>query len=171
MTWIPKKLTREQMEERRRIGGQLLKAGRLPKTEIARQLGVSRMTVLRWAHRMSSGGLRQLHRRKASGRPPRLTRPQRQTVLRILKRGALAAGFPTDRWTLARIQKVIEREFGVHYHRNYLSELLQSWGWSVQQPVARARERDEELIQAWLEHDWPRIKKGAALARHHSVFR
>jgi transposase len=171
MAWIPKKLTREQMEERRRLGGRWLKAGRVSKAEIARQLGVSRMTVLRWAQQMKSGGLRRLRRRTASGRPPRLTRPQRQRVWRILKRGALAAGFPTDRWTLARIQKVIERELGVHYNLNYLSQLLQSWDWSVQQPVARARERDEELIQAWLEHDWPRIKKGAALARTHSVFR
>lgn len=139
--------------------------------EIARQLGVSRMTVLRWARWMRSGGLRRLQRRKASGRPPRLTRQQRQSVVRILKRGALAAGFPTDRWTLARIQQGIEREFGVHYNLNYLSALLQNWGWSVQQPVARALERDDELVEAWLAHDWPRIKKGAALARDHRIFR
>jgi transposase len=120
---------------------------------------------------MRSGGLRRLQRRKASGRPPRLTRQQRQSVVRILKRGALAAGFPTDRWTLARIQQGIEREFGVHYNLNYLSALLQNWGWSVQQPVARALERDDELVEAWLAHDWPRIKKGAALARDHRIFR
>jgi hypothetical protein len=37
MTWIPTKLTREQMEERRLERGQLLKEGKLSNAEIARQ--------------------------------------------------------------------------------------------------------------------------------------
>jgi transposase len=60
------------------------------------------------------------------------------------------------------VKKVIEREFGVSYHRDYISRLLHALGWSVQKPDPRAIERDEELIQAWLQQDWPRIKKSAA---------
>jgi len=162
-------LTREQMEERRRAGAKLLRAGRLSQAEIARQLGVSRATVSDWAKRLTSGGLRALHRRKATGRPAELTRDDQQALRRLLRRGALAAGFPTDRWTLRRIAQVIQREFEVRYHPSSLHRVLKRLGWSVQQPLPRASERDETLIRAWLAQDWPRIKKSAALRRGHRV--
>ncbi len=159
------------MAERRRTAAGLLRAGRLSQAEIARRLGVSRATVSDWAKRLKSGGLRALQLRKASGRPARLTRAEKQTLRRVLRRGALAAGFPNDRWTLSRIGQVIQREFGVRYHINYLNRLLAGLGFSLQQPLPRAAERDEDLIRAWLAQDWPRIKKGAALRRRHRVLR
>ena len=169
MTWTPLHLTREQMEERRLKGAQLLKAGKLSQAEIARQLGVSRTAVTHWAQQLDSG--QPLQRRVASGRPPKLTAAQQRTLKRLLKHGACAAGFPTERWTLGRIQHVIEREFGVTYHEHSLSVVLAGLGWSWQQPLARAQERDEDIIQAWLAQDWPRIKKGAATWRRHRVLR
>jgi transposase len=169
MTWKPTHLTREQMEERRLQGAQLLKASKLSQAEIARQLGVSRTAVMRWAQQLAAG--QSLRRRVAPGRPPKLTRAQQRTLPRLLKRGARAAGFPTERWTLGRIQHLIEREFGVTYHAHSLSDVLAGWGWSLQQPLARAQERDEEVIRAWLAQDWPRIKKGAAMWRRHRLLR
>jgi transposase len=70
---------------------------------------------------------------------------------------------------LRRIARVIEQAFGVHYHVNSLHRLLDGLGWSLQQPLPRATERDEALIRAWLTKDWPRIKKSAALRRGHCV--
>ncbi|MBN2385809.1 MAG: winged helix-turn-helix domain-containing protein [Anaerolineales bacterium] len=58
---------------------------------------------------------------------------------------------------------MIEREFGVSYHRDYISLLLHEMGWSVQKPDPRAIERDEERIRAWLKQDWSRIKKARRL--------
>ncbi len=171
MSYRPSKLTPEQLEERRREGARLLRKGRLSQAKIARELGVSRATVSDWAHKLEAGGLRQLHQRSRSGRPPKLTRAQQRELLHLLKRGALAAGFETDRWTGPRIQQLIEQKFEVSYHSRYLPRLLHKLGWSQQLPLARAVERDEELIRAWLEHDWPRIKKGAAQRRKYSVFR
>jgi transposase len=169
MAWAPTQLTPEQVEERRRQGGRLLQAGRLSQAEIARQLGVSRAAVCHWAHDLAQGGWRALRRRTPPGRPPRLTTRQQRALLRRLRRGARAAGFPTERWTLARVQQVIVHEFGVRYHPHYLSRLLHRLGWSQQQPLPRAVERDEDLIRAWLAQDWPRIKKSAAARRPHRV--
>jgi transposase len=171
MGWAPEYLTRDQMEQRRRTGARLLKAGRLSQADIARQLGVSRTTVSEWSKQLASGGLRALRRRKPEGRPSRLSPADKQTLVRSLKRGAVAAGFATERWTSGRIRQLIERKFSVRYHVKYLPRLLSRLGWSLQQPLPRAAERDEELIRAWLAHDWPRIKKGAATRRKHSVFR
>jgi transposase len=159
------------MEERRLEAARLLRAQQLTQAEIARQLGVSRMTVSRWAAQLRDGGVRQLRRRRGGGRPAKLTAEQKRQLRRLLKRGARAAGFLTERWTLARVQQLIEREFGVSYHRNHLSWLLDQLDWSVQQPLPRAAERDEDVIRAWLAQDWPRIKKGAATWRRRGVLR
>lgn len=169
MEWKPTRLTREQMEERRLEAARLLRAGKVSQAEIARQLGVSRMAVSQWASQLKAGGVRQLRRRHGGGRRAKLSPAQKQQLKRMLKRGAQAAGFLTERWTLARVQQVIEREFGISYHRNHLSWLLDQLDWSVQQPLPRAAERDEDLIRAWLAGDWPRIKKGAAAWRRRGV--
>jgi transposase len=90
-------------------------------------------------------------------------------LLRQLKCGALAVGFPTDRWTLGRVQQLIKREFKVEYHPNYLSRLLRQLNWTPQYPMPRAKERDDELVEAWLRQDWPRIKKSTANWRRNSA--
>lgn len=162
MTWTPKQLTRTQLEERRREGAHLIRQGKLSYSAIARLLGVSRAAVSQWAAHLDSGGLRALNSRAITGRPARLSEQDGRQLRRLLRRGAAVAGFPTEQWTLSRIQQVIEREFQVTYHPCYVSRWLRARGWSVQQPVPRAAERDEELIRAWLAQDWPRIKKSAA---------
>lgn len=96
---------------------------------------------------------------------------QQRALIRHLKDDAAAAGFPTARWTLARVRQLIHRRFGVAYHPKYLNRLLRRLGFSPQVALPRARERDEALIRAWLEQDWPRIKKSAAARRRHRVFR
>ncbi len=171
MTWRPKKLTREQQAERRAEAIRLLEAGEMKQVEIARHLGVTEAAVSRWKKRLTEAGAQALQLRKASGRPPKLDEAAKQKLVETLEAGAVAAGFPTERWTQARVQKVIEREFGVHYHQNYISRLLHSLGWSVQKPEAQTIERDEELIRVLLSRDCPRIKKGAAARRRDRVRR
>jgi transposase len=169
MTWIPKKLTREQMAERRAEGVRLLETGEKSQAQIARELGVSEARVSVRHKKLREQGPQSLDARTASGRPAKLSTTDKAKLAEKLKLGALAAGFPTEQWTQARVKKVIEQEFGVSYHSNYISRLLGSMGWSVQKPDSRAMERDEELILAWLKQDWPRIKKGTAARRRHRV--
>ncbi len=164
MIWRPRHLTRTQLEERRLEAGRLLQAGQLSHAAIACQLGVSRAAVSTWAKQLrhSRGDLRSLQNRPVPGRPPRLTTDQWQRLREVLSRGALQAGFDTERWTLRRIRALILVEFGVRYHAHYLSRRLKALGWSPQHPAVYARERDDALVQAWLTHDWPRIKKRLA---------
>lgn len=159
--WRPLKLTPEQLEERRLAAGRLLRTGRLTQAEIARCFGVAPAAVCQWAKRLRDGqrGFAGLRRRAKSGRPPRLTTAQWQELLEILARGAKCSGFETERWTLPRVRRVIERRYGVTYHVDYLSTRLRALGWTAQVPAVWAAERDEELIRAWLNRDWPRIKK------------
>jgi len=159
--WQPSKLTPEQIEERRMEGGRLLREGNLSHAEIARRLGVSRSAVSQWAQQIKQRrrGLKSLKRIKPKGRQAYLAGSQWQKVLRDLQRGAQAFGYEDERWTLDRIQQLIAERYGVSYNTNYLSEKLRKSGWSVQQPVRVAREREEALVTEWFREHWPRIKK------------
>ena len=84
---------------------------------------------------------------------------QRAQIAQLLQEGPLAHGFATELWTLARIAKVVEQCFGVHYHASQVWRILVSLGWSCQKPQSRARERDETAIARWRRGAWPRLKK------------
>ncbi|MFN8428254.1 MAG: IS630 family transposase [Anaerolineales bacterium] len=157
------------MEERRLAGGRLLKAGKLSQAEIARQLGVSRATVSEWAKIVETKGIGGLRKRKAAGSSSKLNMQQKQKLKHLLDRGALANGFPTDRWTLERVRQLIQQKFEVVYHPNYLNRLLRKLGFSPQKPLPQAIEQEQELVEAWLQKDWPRIKKVAAARRRNRV--
>ena len=150
-------------------GGRLLKAGKLSQAEIARQLGVSRATVSDWAKTIEAKGIRGLRKRKAAGSQSKLNPSQKQKLKYMLDRGALANGFPTDRWTLDRVRQLIQGKFEISYHPNYLNRLLRNLGFSPQKPLHQAIEQDQALVKAWLQRDWPRIKKVAAARRRNRV--
>jgi transposase len=162
IVWRPTHLTPEQMEERRLAAATLLRQGQLSQAEIARHLGVSRASVCRWAATLAQEGLRGLAARPNLGPLPRLDEQAWTRLGRLLDRGALAAGFATERWTLGRIAVLIEREFGVRYHPRYLERPLKAHGFSVQRPATRARERDELVIAVWPKRDWVALKKRRA---------
>ena len=68
-------------------------------------------------------------------------------------------GYRTNLWTTARIAEVIEREFGVHHHRDHVGRLMHSLDWTHQKPETRALERNEEAIERCKRKDRPRVKK------------
>src|SRR5258707_10934063 len=152
MAWQPTRLTRAQLEERRLAAGRRLRAKRQRPSPaaVAREFGVSRAAVTHWQRRLAQAGLRGLRCRRPSGRPSRLTPGQWRHLIRLLDRGALAAGFDTERWTQRRIAVVIARTFGVRYHFRSLGRALRARGWTPQGPVAQAKERDDALVAAWL---------------------
>ena len=163
-SWTPPRLTPAQLEARRVEAAGLLQTGRRTPAEIARALGVSRQSVHRWQQTVRRAGRAGLRRRPHTGRPPKLTAAQWGRLARILARGATAAGFDTERWTLRRIAAVAAQQLHVRYHFRSFSRVLRAHGWSPQRPATRALERNEALIAAWLQRDWPRIKRGLAAA-------
>lgn len=146
------------LELRRRRALALVQEG-LSLNAAARRIGCAASSVMRWLRAFRRRGPEGLKVRRASGRPPRLSARRRQQLLQQLLRGPMAHGYPTDLWTTQRIAEVIERRYGVRYHRNHVSRLLAQCGWSCQKPERRARERDEQAIARWKRHTWPRVKK------------
>ena len=171
MSWQPQTLSKAQREERRLEGGRLLREGKLTQREIADHLGVSPASVCKWKQKLDAHNRRltALASTTAQGANPRLTAKQWKQIKRMILAGALAAGFSTERWTLSRIQQAIKTKFGVSYTTAWLSIRLRQLGLSVQRPQTKARQRDDELAEAWLKQDWPRIKKSVRTSRSHHL--
>ncbi len=151
----------ELLQYRRRKALELYDEGR-SLNEVGRLVGCAPSSVMRWRDARDEGGEKALEVKKASGRPPKLTEKQRRKLEKMLLKGPLAAGYGTDLWTTARIADLIERTFGVKYHRDHIGRLLHQMGWSHQKPERRALERDQQEIDRWLAEDWPRVKKTPA---------
>ncbi len=152
----------ETIEARRIEGARLLKR-KVPQAEVARRLGVSRQAVSVWARALAqaNGAVVKLKARPL-GRPKQLTASQCASLRRLLLKGALAAGFPTELWTVKRVRALIQREFGVKYSNTGGWELLRSLGFTPQKPEKRALQRDEQAIAQWKRKSWPALKKKPA---------
>lgn len=154
-----------QLEQRRRQAVRLLRAGK-GVSEVARVIASAKSSVSRWWAEYRQRGLRSLRPKPVPGRPLKLSPSQRAQLLRLLARGAVAAGYSTDLWTTQRICDFIRQHFGVRYHRDYIGPLLRDLGWSWQKPEGRALQRDEEAIERWKKSTWPHIKNAQRRGAH-----
>jgi transposase len=145
-------------EERRKRAWKLKEQGWQQK-DIAVALGVSKGAVSQWMKRGRAGGVEALKAHPPKGVRPKLTVEQKAQIPSLLAKGAESYGFRGDVWTASRVAEVIERTFGVRYHRDHVGRLLREAGWSRQQPIERAAQREEAAIKQWSEQRWPAIKK------------
>jgi transposase len=157
-----KRATRERAARQvRRERAAALFAQGASQAEVARQLDVSRQSASRWHAGWQAAGATGLQSRGPTGRRPKVADDQLAKVEQALLQGALAHGFATDVWTLDRIAVLIQGLTGVQLSNPSVWRLLRHrLGWTVQRPQGQAKERDEEAIQHWVAHEWPRIKKG-----------
>jgi transposase len=149
----------KELELRRRKGMRML-ARVVAQAEVARTLAVSRQTTSSWAKKLAEDP--QAWRRKPLGRPGGLDAAQKKQLGKALLAGAVANDFPTELWTLARVAKVIEREFGVTYSTVNVWRILREMGFSSQRPASRAIQRDEAAIEQWRTKRWPALKTSRA---------
>src|SRR5215470_17028031 len=148
------KFDRVKLELRRLKAARLLKQG-MHEAEVARQVGVHRQSVNRWAKQWAKGGRTAPKRAPRTGRPPKLSAADHQHLLQGLKRGPEALGYRTGLWTAWRVADLIQRECGVKYSTVHAWRVLRDLGWTPQRPAGRALERNEPAIRRWKRQRWP----------------
>lgn len=148
--------------ERVRLLAMLRLADGWTQQEVAEFLDISTRSVRRWRQRFRRAGEAGLACPPGRGRPPKLDDEQVGQVLSWLDRRACDFGFATDRWTAPRVTELIERRFGVRLNHRYLNDWLRRHGITPQMPQRQPRERDDARVDAWVAHQWPRIKKRSA---------
>jgi transposase len=146
----------KELEARRRRGMRMLARG-VTQAEVARACEVSRQTAMSWARMLTEDA--SAWRRRPLGRPGAFDEKQRARLSDLLMQGAVANGFATEMWTLARVGKLIEHEFGHAFSLTHVWRVLREMGFSSQRPVGRAIQRDEQAILQWKQQRWPTLKK------------
>jgi transposase len=160
----------DDWREWRRLRALVLQQQGWSQRHIGDALGVSEETVSRWLARVRDGGPEALLARSSPGRPPRLSSAQKRLIPEFLCHGPEAYGFRGDVWTCARVARVIEEEFGVHYHKDHVGKLLKELRWTPQVPIKRAIQRDEAAIERWRGDVWPELQRRARRERRTLVF-
>ncbi|HWF09723.1 MAG TPA: helix-turn-helix domain-containing protein [Bryobacteraceae bacterium] len=115
------------METRRLEAAKELLNG-VTQSQVARRYGVSRTTASRWHRSIVHKGFEGLRRRRATGRPSRLTADQVDGIRRMFLEGAVAHGFGSERWTTGRLALAIEKRFGVRYDQDHVGRLMHKFG-------------------------------------------
>jgi transposase len=146
------------IEARRRQALRLLDKG-YSLAEVGRMTDSAASSVMRWRDARARGGSEALKVRSTPGRPPALSKAQRQRIINKLLKGSMAHGYGTELWTTSRVAAVIHQCCKVQFHRSHVARLLHDFGFSCQKPERRALERDEVRIEQWKRKDWPRVKK------------
>jgi transposase len=120
-------LTRDEMESRRLLAAQELQRG-LSQSQVARKFGVSRTTASRWHRALNGKGVDGLRKRRAPGRPSRLTQEQLRLVAELYEAGPRLCGFEANRWTTSRFAKAIDARFGIRYDPDHVGRIMHRLG-------------------------------------------
>ena len=129
--------------------------------QVAGILKVDAKTVERWWAQFLLHGVAGAPRKKSSGRPPKLSKTQKQELARQLDAGPSAAGFSAAAWRTPLIQQLIQNLFGVFYNVFYLAQFLKNLGFSWQKAAFVSDHLDELKRHEWRTTIWPETVKQA----------
>ena len=142
-----------------RIQGILMSLDGYTPGEIAHRLKIHRSTVPMWIHAWNEHGSQGLWEGHRSGRPSRLTAPEREQLCDILDSGPVAYGLETGIWTSPMVSQILREEFDQEYHPGHVRKLLKQLGYSVQRPTSRLVQADETEKRKWVRYTYPNLKK------------
>lgn len=153
---------RARREQVRRQAARMFAAGKSA-PQVAAELEVSTKSAYAWRRAWQAGGEPALASKGAPGPDRILSEAQVGKLIEKLDEGPAAAGWDEDqRWTLARVCTLIGRMFHVTVSIATAWEVLRRAGYSPQQPIQRAAERDEAAIAHWKRYQWPAVKGSRA---------
>lgn len=139
----------------------------MPVVDVASEFGVNRKTVSRWVARLESEGVSGLNRKTGSGRPRKLEELTEDELYDIVLQGALAFGYESDLWTVARLRRVIAEEFEIDLSKNTVWRRLRDAGLTYQKPEREYYEIDEATRKKWLRYEVPKIRR--TVRKHRAI--
>ena len=154
---LDKAYVRGDLRTVRRLSVLLMMAERISMAEILRVWNVTAQTVYNWLTEFVQERWGSLEIGKAPGRPPRLTKKQKDQLSAWIQDGPEGCGYPTGCWTSVLIQDLIFKKFHVLYNRFYICELLHHLGFSRQKARFVSDHLDEAARKHWVEKEWPKI--------------
>jgi len=152
-----------QEETRYRIADYLKKQLGTQK-QAAEIFAVTERTVNKIWNKYKSAGRRSLASRKRGVKGGKKIKGQQAAEVRSLIKDKLPdqLKLPYGLWTREAVQQLIERRYGIALSVKQAGRYLQLWGYTSQKPIRKAFEQKAEQVKAWLEKEYPAIRKRAA---------
>ncbi len=161
-----RKLDHATLEALRIRAVQRVQEGESPEV-VAHVFGIGRTAIYRWLADYRRGGWRALQAKPLFGRPPKLDGEKLRWLYKIVvEKNPLQLKFEFALWTREMVGTLTKRQFNVTLAANSVGRLLAQLGITCQKPLHRAIERNQSLVQQWLDKDYPAIK---ALAKKHGA--
>src|ERR1700739_629675 len=149
-----RRLSHETLEALRERAVRQVQEGESPET-VARVLGLHRSTVFGWLAQYRRGGWGALKAKPLFGRPPKLDGKRLKWIYdTVTQKNPLQLKFSFALWTREMVAKLIEDKFNISLSLVSVGRLLAQLGITCQRPLHRALEKDEALVQQWLQQEY-----------------
>jgi transposase len=140
----------------------LVEQGHSPE-QVIKALGFHRSCIYEWLAKYREGGTQALETKPLTGRPKKLNGRQIKKIYDIVTmKNPLQLKFEFALWTRDMVRDLIRDQFNVKLSLVSVGRLLKKMGLSPQKPLHRAYQQDPEIVEQWLNSEFPKIK---ALAR------
>ena len=160
-----RKLSHDKLTELRRRAVTAIQNGESPK-DVARVMGVNRITVYGWLSLYRNGGWDNLDAKKRGGRKPKLDAKALRWIYQIVTLGnPNQLKMPFVLWSAKLLAAAIEKKFGIKLSKASVCRLLHQLGLSPPRPLWRACQRDPQVVDRWLKEEYPAIRAAARKAK------
>ena len=122
-----------------------------PTREIQQLTGRSRGFVQRWVYVYRDQGIAAILPGRPTGAPARLSVEQQQAFKQRILAGPTEADGDVCTLRGRDAQRIVQREFGVHYSLNGVYKLLHQLNLTCLKPRPRHRKNDPQAMGQWLE--------------------
>lgn len=156
-----RKLSHDKLTELRRRAVTAVQNGESP-NDVARIMGVNRVTVYGWMALYRSGGWNKLVARRRGGRKPKLDAKAIRWIYQTVTLGnPHQMKFPFALWSAKLLAAAIDKKYGIRLSKASVCRLLHQMGLSPQRPLWRAYQRDPQAVAHWLKEQYPAIRAAA----------
>jgi len=159
-----RKLTPRELSEKRKIVVKLREKG-MSNREVAKIVGISEQTTSTYYSRYKKEG-KSFFKVRAAGRPKgsnkKLTSEQEKKIIAMLvEKNPKELKFKFALWTRESVKALIDREFEMDMPISTVGYYLARWQFTSKKPIKRAYERSDAKAKAWIEEEYPKIRKKA----------
>ncbi|WP_444928029.1 IS630 family transposase [Microbulbifer sp. TRSA002] len=161
MKYDARKLSTEEQHLIRKIAAQRVFGGESA-AEVSRSLGLGSRTIFPWLRTAREKGIEALSPKIRPGRGRKLSAIEEEEVKRwIIGGDPRQYGFDFGLWTRQIVSNLIFERFKIELSVSSVGTLLHRLGLTPQEPLRRAYERDEKVVNKWVKEVYPKIKSYA----------
>ena len=158
-----KRGTKDSQETKRRLIVSFLKKKRGTHKQAADLFQISKSGVDKIWTRYNQKGIRGLSSKKRGVQGGKKISGKQAAEVRELIKYKMPdqLKLPFGLWTREAVQQLMFERYGIDLSRWQVGRYLKNWGFTPQKPISKAFEQKPEKVKAWLNEEYPAIKKRA----------